>query len=300
MNTHSNRKRQIISAAYVLIAGILWGTIGLFVRSLAGFNLSSLEIAALRSLSVAVTLSVFLFFYNKKLLIIKIKDLWCFIGTGVISLTSFNICYFSTISMTSLAVAATLLYTAPAFVMVLSFFIFKESLGVGKIIAVVMAFVGCVFVTGVISDGAALRPAGILLGLGSGIGYALYTIFGRFALNRGYDSLTITFYTVLCSSVSTLPLLDFRKLAQMEMHDPELVVIVFFMGLICTALPYFFYNKGLIGLEGGQASVIASIEPVAATIIGVLVFKESPAAMTIIGMTLVIGSIIIVNIKTGK
>lgn len=102
--------------------------------------------------------------------------------------------------MTSLSVAAVLLYTAPAFVMVLSYLLFHEKFTVRKSIALVLTFVGCVFVTGIIGSSQTLSGKGILIGIGAGFGYALYSIFGRFALKKGYDSFTISFYTFFCCS----------------------------------------------------------------------------------------------------
>ena len=96
-------------------------------------------------------LLVYLLFFHRDMLRIHIKDLWCFIGTGVASITFFNYCYFKAVITTSLSVAAVLLYTAPAIVMILSAMLFGEALNIKKVVAIVMTFAGCVLVTGVLS-----------------------------------------------------------------------------------------------------------------------------------------------------
>lgn len=288
--------KKIKSSLFVLTAGILWGLIGLFVRSLSGTGFDSMEIVAIRSGFAVVELGLILLIYNRKLLKIHIKDLWCFIGTGIISLTFFNICYFTTITMTSLSVAAILLYTAPAFVLIMSFFIFKESLGARKIVAVILSFAGCVLVTGVLSGDQIITPLGILIGIGSGFGYALYTIFGRFAISKGYHSLTITFYTILLSAIGTLPMMKPSKLMIAVSGSPYVILSFAGMSFLCTILAYIFYNIGLSGLEGGQAAVIASIEPVTATVLGMIVFGEIMTPMGVAGMLLVFVSIALVNL----
>lgn len=111
-----------LGTGLIALAGILWGSMGLFVRTLNAKGLESMDIVALRAIVTAVSLFLFLLAYNRKLLRIRIKDAWCFLGSGICSILFFNYCYFKAIMMTSLSVAAVLLYTAPAIVMILSYF----------------------------------------------------------------------------------------------------------------------------------------------------------------------------------
>jgi drug/metabolite transporter (DMT)-like permease len=110
----------------ILTAGSMWGSMGLFVRVLGKTGCSNAEIVFLRAIVTAVCLLAYLAVYDRSLFRIRLKDLWCFLGTGLLSIVFFNICYFTTITLTSLAVAAVLLYTAPAIVIVLSAFLFRK------------------------------------------------------------------------------------------------------------------------------------------------------------------------------
>ena len=177
---------------------------GLLVRPLNEIGLVTMDICFLRGFVTFVVMLAGLLLFDRDSLKIRLRDIWCFIGTGTLSVTFFNFCYFRTITLTSLSVAAVLLYTAPAFVMVMSFFLFKESMTKKKVIALIVAFIGCILVSGVITGGGDLNARGILVGLGAGFGYALYSIFGRYALQRGYNSLTITFYTFLFATFCTV------------------------------------------------------------------------------------------------
>ncbi len=116
--------------AYLLIAvsGSLWGTIGIFVRELYGLGFSTLQIVTMRVFSAAVIMLLYLLFTKPELLKIRFRDSLYFVGTGILSIVFFNLCYFITIRETSIAIAVTLLYTAPAFVAILSRVIFRESL----------------------------------------------------------------------------------------------------------------------------------------------------------------------------
>ena len=282
---------------FIVVAGIAWGCIGLFVRYLNEWGISSMEIVALRSWVTVLAMAILLFMADPTLFKISLKDIWCFLGTGLASIVFFNYCYFKTIEYASLSVAAVLLYTAPAIVMVLSFFIFKEKFTVPKVIALVMTVVGCALVTGIFNLSVSVAAISILTGLGAGLGYALYSIFGRFALEKGYNTFTITFYTFLFAGIgSSIFIKPWNVIAVMTESGSRLAFGIAF-GLVCTVLPYLTYTIGLKYVENGKASILASIEPVTATLLGIIVFNEKAVISEILGIVVVIGALIICNIK---
>jgi len=276
---------------FIVVAGILWGCIGLFVRPLNSQNLNSMEIVAIRAYVTLISLFIFLLIYDRRLLWIRIKDLWCFIGTGICSIVFFNYCYFSCITLASLSVAAILLYTAPAIVMVLSFFLFGEKFSKRKTVSLVLTFLGCVLVTGVIGNTKVLSIRGILVGLGAGFGYALYSIFGKYAIERGYNSLTITFYTFLVASVGCLFIADNKGIINTVTINYKIGLFCVVFGIICTVLPYLAYTIGLKYVENGKASIIASIEPVTATLLGIIFYKEQLSYSGFVGIILVLSGL---------
>lgn len=284
----------------VIIAGCLWGSMGIFVRGLSSYGFTSLEIGALRVFGALLFLGVGIFLYNKKLLCVRLKDLWCFVGTGIISIVFFNYCYFTTIQLTSLSVAAVLLYTAPVFVTLMSIFLFKEKFHMRKLAALILAFVGCVLVTGILSEKLTLTTGGILLGLGAGLGYALYSIFGRYAIQRGYESLTISFYTFLFACIGFFPMIDVKHLAGCLRPERNCVGLILGLVLLTTVVAYLTYTLGLTYMEAGRASILASIEPMVATLIGFFLYKEKLSWMTLLGVVLVLSSAVIVNLEGKK
>lgn len=296
----SDKTVRIVNSCLVLVAGSLWGLMGLLVRSLNAVGLASMEITSIRSIITCISLLLVMLLFNRKAFKIRLKDIWCFIGTGACSVTFFNYCYFKTMTLTSLSVAAVLLYTAPALVMLMSAFLFKEKLNLKKILALCLAFLGCSFVSGIVGGAGALSAKGILFGLGAGFGYALYSIFGRYALERGYTSLTISFYTFLCSSVCTFFLADQGKIANALSGNISVLFKTIILVLIVTLLPYLSYTRGLKGLENGTASVLASVEPVVATLVGVIIYKEALNVWNVTGICLVLGSIVLINVNLKK
>lgn len=282
-----------IGTALVLLAGSLWGMIGIFVRRLNEWGLESMEVVTVRAVLTTVLLVLAFLLFKRELLKIKLKHIWCFIGTGFGSIIFFNFCYFKTVTMTSLSVAAVLLYTAPAMVMVMSLFLFHEKLTRKKIVALLCSFIGCMLVTGIIGSSVTLSVTSILFGLGSGFGYALYTIFSRYALERGYHPLTITVYTFIVATVGLIPFVSWKEIAVTVTADSRHVVVCLLFAIVSTVIPYFTYTVGLTYVESSKASIMASIEPVVATFIGIVYFKEKPNAVGLLGVVLVLGSIAI-------
>ena len=62
-----------------------------------------------------------------------------------------------------------------------------------------------------------------------------------------------------------------------------------------TVLPYLFYTRGLARVESGKASIMASLEPVVASLAGVLIFGEPMSGTTLAGIVLVLSGVVILR-----
>ena len=279
----------------ILTAGTLWGTMGIFVRVLTGFGLSSLQISAVRLFSASLILIIISAFSggseNYK---IKRRDILWFLMNGIFSITGLTICYFNSIKMSSLCTAAILLYTAPVFVMIMSYFIFREKITPMKLMALVCALLGCAFVTGF---GGKISAAGVAWGIGSGICYALYSIFGTILLKK-YKTFQVTLISFIAAAIAILPFSDIGGIAaafENAENKPLFALLCVLIGLVTAVLPYMLFTYGLNGTIPGKASIMASVEPVVATVIGILFFSEPFGANSFIGVILVILAVMLVN-----
>ncbi|USK59617.1 DMT family transporter [Peribacillus asahii] len=276
----------------------LWGIISLFVTSLYEMGFSPIQVVTIRALSATLFLVLYIIFKNRQLLKIKAADSKYFIGTGIFSFVLFNWCMFSAIKETSISVATILLYTAPAFVTIFSRFIFKELLTTRKVLALLITFIGCSFVVGILPNTTeSISLYGLILGLGSGLFYALYSIFGKFAL-RKYNSLTVTAYTFLFAAIAVTPFSGLWLVLPL-FSDIKVWVYIIGLGFLSTMLPFIFYTKGLNTIESSQASIIATIEPVVASLVGFLIFHEKLNVWQYLGIFLVIAAVVIVQ-ETSK
>lgn len=289
MNTKKTADK--ISLLYIICGAALWGFMGLFVRSINSAGFSSFDICFFRSIGTAVFLFIFLIIFNKNALKIHLKDIWCFMGSGFISIVFFNYCYFTTITKTSLSIAAVLLYTSPAFVIVLSAVIFNERITINRFTAVALAIAGCVCVSGIFNESSNnLSGFTLLVGIGAGLGYALYSIFSRIAINKGYSTMTITFYTFLIASMGTIPFLSTPHLCLRIAKHPDCIIPILGLIIIATVLPYMLYTTGLKNTTNTTASILACIEPMVATILGILLFNEALTLPDFIGIILILGA----------
>ena len=278
----------------VLAAGTLWGFMGLFRRYLGQAGVDSAGIIFLRCGMAAVFFFVTLLLRNPMNLKIRIRDLWCFLGTGLCSMLFFTYCYFQAMNYMSLSVAAILLYTAPAFVVILSALLFREPFDKRKVTALGLAFAGCCLVSGLGSD-VKLSLQGILFGLGAGIGYALYSIFAKFAIERGYESNTINFYTQFFAALGAALIWGAEEPLKIAVSSPTLLFWTLALGVITCFLPYMLYTYSLTGLEAGRASIYANVEPVVATIVGVVLFRETMTIQNFAGIVLVMSAVLLLG-----
>jgi len=293
----SKSRSPALSALFVLLAAALWGCMGIFVRRLNAAGLYALDVVQCRVTVGLALVGLYMLFFRRRSFRVRPRDLWCFLGTGLCSLLFFSYCYFTGMTLASLSVMAVLLYTAPMFVMLLSALFFKERVTKQKLIALAMTFAGCVLVSGA-GTGSALGPRALLLGLGAGLGYALYSIFGRCALDRGYDSWTILFYTFLFCAAGCAFLADWGAIGAAVSQGGPLVLWILAMGLFTAFFAYLLYTDGLSGMEPSRASILASLEPVVATAAGVLVFHESLSLAGAAGVLLVLGGIAVLTPRT--
>ena len=266
----------------VLLGGALWGLIGLFNRRLSAGGLSAQSIVVVRNLGGLAVLTLVLALTDRKALRIQWKHLPYFFGTGVVSVLCFTLCYFRCQQICSLAMAAILLYTAPAFVVLLSALLWREKVTDRKLAALVLAFLGCVFVSGILQGGLALSPLGLILGVASGFFYGLYSIFGRYALAH-YQPLTVTYYTFLFAGLGSLPLLRTEEVGPVLESLPLLGSAAGLVA-VATVLPYIFYTRGLARVDSGRASILASVEPVVAALVGVAAFGEPLSWGVVLGL----------------
>ncbi len=281
----------------IIIAGCFWGSMGIFVRKLGTYGFSSIQIVSIRLTLAAMIFALALYIKDRKGFRISFRDIPLFLGLGFGSILFFTICYFTAITIMSLSTAAILLYTSPVWIMLMSVLFFHEKLNRNKLIALALAFAGCALVSGI--SGGEMTLTGLLVGLGSGIGYGLYSILGTIALRR-YSPYTVTAYTFIFAAVGSWlicrPADMFYKFSNAE-SPGFLIVFCFLTALITAVIPFGAYTLGLEHVEASKAGIIATIEPMVATLIGIVIFSEPLTIMSGAGILLILSAVVILNLK---
>ena len=289
--------KAIIGSVLIIIAGCFWGSMGIFVRRLDTYGFSSIQIVSIRVTIAALIFALVLFVKDRKGFKISFRDIPLFLGLGFGSILFFTVCYFSAITMMSLSTAAILLYTSPIWIMLMSILFFHEKLDRRKLIALALAFAGCVLVSGI--SGGGVTPTGLLVGLGSGIGYGLYSILGKIALCK-YSPYTVTTYTFVFAAIGSWficrPADMINKFS--DAADPGFLILFCCLTAVITAvIPFLAYTLGLERVEASKAGIIATIEPMVATLIGIVVFSEPLTLMSGMGIVLILSAVVLLNLK---
>ena len=291
------KNKRNIGPLLIILAGCFWGSMGIFVRRLSTFGFSPIQIVALRITVAALAFSLLLLIKDRSGFRIALRDLPLFLGLGFGSILFFTVCYFSAITIMPLSTAAILLYTSPIWIMLMSVLFFREKLNRIKLIALALAFAGCVLVSGISGEG--LTVTGLLLGLGSGIGYGLYSILGTIAL-RKYSPYTVTTYTFLFAAAGSWLVCQPTDLISKFSAAKNLTGLLLFCvltGLVTAVIPFLAYTLGLRTVEASRAGILATIEPLVATLVGIVVFSEPLTLLSGMGIVLILAAVVLLNRK---
>ena len=295
MKKHFRKERS--GPLLIILAGIFWGSMGIFVRRLTEYGFTSFQIVAIRLTLAAVCFWLIQLIADRPGCRIHRQSIPLFLGLGLMSILFFTVCYFTAITQMSLSTAAILLYTSPIWVMLMSVLFLHESLTSKKLLALAFAFAGCVLVSGF--SGGGLSASGLLLGLGSGIGYGLYSILGTIALRR-HSPWTVTTWTFTIAAIGSLLICrpaDLLAKISLAPSVPVLLLLCFLTAVITAVIPFLLYTLGLRHVEAGRAAILATVEPLVATVFGILLFSEPVSLSSALGILLILSAVIILNLR---
>lgn len=278
----------------VAAAALLWGSLGVAGKFAFEAGLTPLAVAFYRATLAFLVVAAVAVLGMPAALRIRRADLWLFALFGFISIAVFFFVYLYAVSKTTVATAAILLYTAPAWVLVLSRLLFDEPLTRPKLWAVALTFLGCLLVVRGY-DLAALRLtlSGILAGLASGLTYGLYSILGKTALRRYPPQVTLTYALGFGSVFLGLAVVATGQLNAQTLRAGWPVIA--YLGLVTTLVAQFLYLSGLRHVEAGRASLIATLEPVVAALLGFVLLRERLDPIQIAGGAAVLSGVLMVR-----
>ena len=278
------KSKHALGYALVLASAVLWGTIPLFSRYLYGTGLAAPDVASIRSYLSAV-LAILILVIRGDLKRFRLRDLPFYILYSMIAMSGTFISYAFSVRLLPTAMASVLLYTGPVFVNVLDRIIYKIPFTKEKRLSLVMTILGSALVVRIYdSESLKINAVGILVGILSGFCYSMTTVIGVKAKEKNGGSTN----GLLLLALSFFLFLPLRPPTVVLHLDGTQLLYAAGLALFSTVFPYVLYLSGLTtGIDGGNASIAATVELVAATMFGVIVFGDRVALLQILGIAMV-------------
>lgn len=288
-----------IAWTFPVLAGIMWGSVGIFIRSLSGYGMNTFTIVESRTVAAVILMLVGIGIVDRKQLKIKIKDLWIFILASWLGMLGVNLTYNESVNYVHLSLAAVLLSLSPIYVLIMARIFFKEKITLRKAGCALLAILGCSMASGLLESlgGIKISFYGVVLAFASGVFYAMYSMFTKIAMKRGYSGLTITFYCMVVIAVTLIPFTDWGIIGNYIAEAPAGNMVFMILHAVCAAvLPYTMYTIGFQYMDAGKVSILAAGEPVAAMVFGIFCFNEIPSGLEFAGLFLTVAAIILLGI----
>lgn len=281
----------------VLAATLCWSTSGTFIRLiLNNFAFDAWTLAFWRDLFTFAMFLLIAVALGAKRLRVARRDLISLAAMGAISIGLFHVIWNQAVQMIPVAVATVLNYTAPFFVVLFAWILWRERPTRVQWAALFLAFVGCLLVTGAYDfRNTNLNWLGLLMGLLSGLTYGTLSIFGKSALKK-YDPWTVMTYAFGFGAL-TVFILQPIGIVQSITLPPLAWPAVGVLALISTVAGFSFYMNGLKTLSASSASITATLEPVIATGLAFVLLGETVSVIQMVGGALVIGAVMLLARK---
>lgn len=277
-----------------VLAALAWSTAGLFVTKLTECGFDSAMIASGRCIFGALSALLFVLVTDRKALKITFAQLGISVLGGIIFFAMAT-AYFHSINSSSASVAVVLLYTEPAWVMLISVLFWGEKFTRKKIIALPLLIIGCGLVSGIVGENQISIP-GILYGLLSAIFYTLYSVCSKLSDKLRLNPITFTVYSFLAAAISSMIVSSPIEMVHRIEGSPWYVVLLFAgLGILTGSVASFTYTLAMRKLPASLVASVATIEPLMSAVFSVIFLHERLTVSLAIGVVLILGSILMIS-----
>jgi len=294
--------------AVALLSALILSTTAIFIRYLTQtYQIPSLVLAFWRDGFVVLTLLPILGLLRARLLLIERVHLIYLTIYGFV-LAIFNALWTLSVSLNGAAISTVLAYCSAGFTALLGWWFLKERLNRAKILAIILSLGGCVLVSGALDPQSwNINLLGILTGILSGLAYAVYTLMGRSASERGLNPWTTLLYTFAFATVFLLVfnLLPTKPLAGKASNPGELLwlgealggwAILFMLAAGPTLAGFGLYNVSLSYLPSSVVNLIVTLEPAITAVIAYFLLGELLNSLQISGGLMIMAGVIFLRL----
>lgn len=284
-------RKQLKAYGMVALAAALWGTIGVLVKWLYAWDVNLWSFIFFRAIIGAVACGLAILVVQRSWFKVERRDIPFLTLYGFVSTSVFFALWLYTLSITTVAVAVVMLYTAPVFAAILARFTFGEAISPQKVVALCLSFTGCALVAGLLAEQPVVSLLGVITGIGSAMTYAAFGIMGKRARSK-HNSLTIQFYSMTFGSLFLVPALTVPG-ASLGPYPWQVWALMVFIAAGPTLVARVLYVSAVKHVEASRAAIVANIEPVMAAIFAFVMLGEALSPLQIIGGCLVLAGAIL-------
>jgi drug/metabolite transporter (DMT)-like permease len=293
------KKAEKTGYLYILTGTTLWGVSSVVAKSLFIIGLPPAELVQIRLTLATLTLLSILLIFDRSRLVISLKDLPYFLVLGFVGVAGVQFTYYYTISKIHVGPAVLIQYLSPVWIALYASIFQKEPLSKGKIVALLLALLGCYFTLGGYRmDLLKLNRIGIVSGLISSLFFSFYALYGEKGLKK-HDPWTLilygfgfggTFYWILISPMNVIT----------EGYSFKIWMAFLYIAIFSTLIPFGLYFKGIERIRATRASITATWEPVVAGITAYFILGEVLSPLQVVGGFGVIAAIVLLQMAKEK
>ena len=286
---HPAHRSPLPGYAFIALAALLWGTLGPVARLALRDGVDPLELSFWRALLGGALFGVHAL--ARRRLRVSTRDLPAILAFALLGVAIFYLAYFRAVSAGGAALAAILLYTAPAWVALASALWLHERMTARKLAALALTLCGVALVALGSDDartgGVRVGPAALGWGLLAGVAYAAYYLFGKRYFAR-YEAPTVLLHALPLGALALLPAVRFAP------KSAATWAVIAFIAVVPTYLAYFVFGLGLRRVEATRAATVATLEPLVAAALAYAVWGEALRPAGYLGAMLVLAGVLVV------
>ena len=285
------------SSMFIVLAAFFWGLSGGIAGILLDDGWDASVVTFYRG-AVGLLFALLWLLLQRKHSGLRNKQLWFWsviAGLGVAGNFTF---YFISIDHGNVAVAATLMYCAPIFVYLISFVLKLEKSTAGKWVAIALVMLGIAMLTKLYEIGTSeLSLFGVGAGLLAGLSYAVFIFGFKYAAPHGSPQAILSIAFAVLAIVLLVPT-DINQ-AISVLSTPDLTLFLA-LGIFGAGLSFLLYIVGINHTSAALASMIAMVEPITATLFGVVILSEQLGVVQMLGMALILATVTKLSVSSSK
>jgi DME family drug/metabolite transporter len=295
----SQISRETRGYVAIVVASILFGSMGTLATLAFSYSISPTTLIALRLTVSSSTLLIILAVFRRGFLRFRKTDVAVFLLFALFGVALQRISYFYAIDLTTPTVAAMLFYTYPVFVIIVaSLFQKRERITVLQVCAIGLTFLGVSLVVRIYDfSQLKLSLGGIVFGFLSSILFAVYFLMtGK--LRTTYSNLTITLFGDGISALALLPII-INGVSQISQFPTQLWLIILAIGWVPSLLAYLLFSYALKYVKASRGTLLNVLEPIATAFLSTAFIGETFESLQIVGTAIALTGVLLL-FRTGR